>query len=133
MRQKMVRHFCQWDSGEKLIRNNISLELKFFDEPFRKYLSLKNFKSQYQKYLTSEKYLEDHRRCKIEFRTTFVFYIKLIFPLLFELESLEKRARIFFSKYFQCSLTQKGVEKSSSMVLISMFSSLIICCFSTSR
>ena len=41
MRQKMARHFCQWDSGEKLVRNNTSPELKFFDEPFRKYLSLK--------------------------------------------------------------------------------------------
>ena len=37
------------------------------------------------------------RRCKIEFWTTFVFYTKLIFPHLFELEHFEtskKRLKI---------------------------------------
>ena len=38
----------------------------------------------------ARKYLEDPRRCKIEFRTTFVFYIKLIFPLPDKLLSFKK-------------------------------------------
>ena len=74
--------------------------IKIFRWALLKIFELENFKSQYKKYLTSEKYLEDHRRCKIKFRTTFVFCIKLIFPLLLELENVEKRAKIFFSKYF---------------------------------
>ena len=55
-----------------------------------KIFQFENFKFQYQKYLTTEKYFEDLRRCKIKFRTTFVFYTKLIFPLLFKLEHFEK-------------------------------------------
>ena len=45
---------------------------------------------QNQKYLSSKKYLEDLRRCKIEFRTTFVFYTKLIFWLPEELLTFKK-------------------------------------------
>ena len=53
-----------------------------------------------KKYLGSKKYLEDLRRCKIEFRTTFVFYTMLIFPLLFELESFEIICKIFLIQIF---------------------------------
>ena len=58
-----------------MFQENIKLEiLKIFQ--------FENFEFQYQKYLTTEKYFEDLTRCKIKF---------LIFPLLFELESFEKR------------------------------------------
>ena len=53
-------------------------------------IKFENFDFQNQKYLTPKKYLEDLRRCKIEFWTTFVFCTKLIFQLPFELWSFEK-------------------------------------------
>ena len=72
-----------------MFQENIKLEiLKIFQ--------FENFEFQYQKYLTTEKYFKDLRRCKIKFWTTFVFYTKLIFPLLFELESFEN-----FRKYLE--------------------------------
>ena len=65
-----------------MFQENIKLEiLKIFQ--------FENFEFQYQKYLTTEKYFKDLRRCKIKFWTTFVFYTKLIFPLLSELEGFE--------------------------------------------
>ena len=74
--------------------------IKIFRLALLKIFHFENFEFLYKKYLTTEKYFKDLRRCKIEFRTTFVFYTKLIFPLLFELESFEKKGKIFYSKYF---------------------------------
>ena len=48
------------------------------------------FKFLFWKYLDFKKYLEDLRRCKIQFWTTFVFCTKLIFQLPFKLQSFEK-------------------------------------------
>ena len=53
-----------------------------------------------EKYLGSRKYLEDLRRCKIEFWTTFIFYTMMIFLLILELESFKILGKIFLSKYF---------------------------------
>ena len=53
-------------------------------------MHFEKFKFLFQKYLDFKKYLEDLRRCKIQFWTTFVFCTKLIFQLLFELQSFEK-------------------------------------------
>ena len=55
---------------------------------------LKKLKMLQKKYSGSRKYLKGHRRCKIEFWTTFVFYTMLIFPLLLEFQ------KIFGQKYF---------------------------------
>ena len=41
MRQKMMRQFGQIESLKTMYHNAISLELKFFAEPFGKYLSFK--------------------------------------------------------------------------------------------
>ena len=70
--------------------------IKIFRLALLKIFHFENFEFLYKKYLTTEKYFKDLRRCKIEFRTTFVFYTKLIFPLLFELESFEN-----FKKYLE--------------------------------
>ena len=66
--------------------------------------------------------MEDHNRCKIKFRTTFVFYSKLIFSILIELESVKNRLNIFFqifSEIFKAFWLKKewknqlGVENKS--------------------
>ena len=57
--------------------------------------AFKNLKLSRRKYLSLKKYLEDLRRCKMKFWTTFVFCTMLIFQLFFELERFEN-----FRKYF---------------------------------
>ena len=51
------------------------------------------------KYLEFKKYLEDLRRCKIQFWTTFVFCTKLIFQLLFKLWSFDIFWKYLDKKY----------------------------------
>ena len=41
MGQKMVRQFCQWIYGETPLSFHLSLELKYFIEPFLRKLNLK--------------------------------------------------------------------------------------------
>ena len=82
--------------------------IKIFRLALLKIFHFENFEFLYKKYLTTEKYFKDLRRCKIKFRTTFVFYTKLIFPLLAKLLSFKKnnilRPNIFgqiFSKHLK--------------------------------
>ena len=82
----------------------------FWEKCFQK------LKLPWKKYLTLEKYLDDLRRCKIKFQTTFLFYTMLIFPLLFELESLNILKNVWtkiFSLFLKYSVSQKGVKKST--------------------
>ena len=78
------------------------------------FYQLEKLKMLQKKYLGSKKYLEDLRRCKIEFRTTFVFYTTVIFPLLFELESFEIICKIFliqiFSEIFKALQLKKELK-----------------------
>ena len=83
-------------------------EIKIFRWALLKIFEFKNFEFQYQKYLTTEKYFEDLRRCKIEFWTTFVFYTKLIFQLLFELEHFEIFLSNFFLKFSKLSSSNRS-------------------------
>ena len=64
------------------------------------FYQLEKLKMLQKKYLGSKKYLKDLRRCKIKFRTTFVFYTMLIFQLLFELLSFKIICKIFLTQIF---------------------------------
>ena len=65
--------------GKKIFHRGLFEKIKF-----------ENFDFQNQKYLAPKNIWRTFNRCKIEFWTTFVFCTKLIFQLLFELQSFEK-------------------------------------------
>ena len=76
-----------------------SLSVKSEKSSFLRKMLSKYWNCYRKKYLTIEKYLEDPRRCKIKFWTTFVFFTKLIFPLPLELESFKDFRKYLDKKY----------------------------------
>ena len=88
--KSMVLNFQKYWLQHKVFLELLWLELKTFPEGFLRKNEIINFDFQNKKYLTPENFLEDLRRFKIKFWTTFVFCTKFIFQLPFELLSFEK-------------------------------------------